>query len=282
MKNLLERVKETKVAYTHAGVFHADDVFSSALLKYINPEIEIKRVFNITDLDEEKDLIFDIGAGEFDHHQPNNQKKLRDNFIPYAAFGLLWKELGTYILGEKEAKKFDEDFVQSIDYSDNTGISNTISSFIASFNPNWNETISTDKKFNEAVDIALSLLGNKFKSIIGKQEAVEIVEKLYEDASCKQIIVFPRFIPWQEVLVGTEAQFVIFPSNRGGYNLQIVPNAGEIPRELWGAKEFKLDGMAINEVKGMTFCHPGGFLASFDTVENAYNAAKNFLVLKAN
>ena len=30
-------------AYTHGGIFHADDVFSAALLKYLNPQIRITR-----------------------------------------------------------------------------------------------------------------------------------------------------------------------------------------------------------------------------------------------
>ena len=39
---LLEEIKKKDAkAYTHGGKFHADDVFSAALLLYINPEIVI-------------------------------------------------------------------------------------------------------------------------------------------------------------------------------------------------------------------------------------------------
>lgn len=77
-------------ALTHGGRFHADDVFSAALLKLLNPSVQIIRVF---DVPENFDgLVFDIGWGRFDHHQKN--APVRPNGVPYAAFGLLWKEFG--------------------------------------------------------------------------------------------------------------------------------------------------------------------------------------------
>ena len=41
--------------------------------------------------------------------------------MPYAAFGLLWRENGTEILCKEDARQFDLEFVQPIDKSDNTG-----------------------------------------------------------------------------------------------------------------------------------------------------------------
>jgi uncharacterized UPF0160 family protein len=35
-----------KIALTHAGKFHADDVFSAALLRLIYPDIQFQRVFS--------------------------------------------------------------------------------------------------------------------------------------------------------------------------------------------------------------------------------------------
>lgn len=51
---------------THAGVFHADDVFASALLRLLNPQVSIRRVRELPE--EFCGLAFDIGGGEFDHH----------------------------------------------------------------------------------------------------------------------------------------------------------------------------------------------------------------------
>ena len=44
MNHLLEKIKQKNAsAFTHSGKFHADDVFSAALLLYLNPEITITR-----------------------------------------------------------------------------------------------------------------------------------------------------------------------------------------------------------------------------------------------
>ena len=98
-----------KIALTHAGKFHADDVFSAALLRLIYPDIQFQRVFSVPeDFD---GLVFDIGWGKFDHHQSG--APVRENGVPYAAFGLLWKEYGSQLVGE-EAQRFDEHFIQPL------------------------------------------------------------------------------------------------------------------------------------------------------------------------
>ena len=65
-------------ALTHAGKFHADDVFSGALLRLLRPGIGISRVFQIPENFD--GLVFDIGWGEFDHHQQG--APVRENGVP--------------------------------------------------------------------------------------------------------------------------------------------------------------------------------------------------------
>ena len=76
--------------FTHAGKFHADDVFATALLQIIRPDIRITRGFVVPD--DFDGIVYDIGFGMFDHHQ--EPREYRANGIPYAAFGLLWRVLG--------------------------------------------------------------------------------------------------------------------------------------------------------------------------------------------
>ena len=134
MNQLLEMIRQKDAsAFTHSGKFHADDVFSSALLLYLNPEITITRGNKVPeDFD---GIVFDIGRGKYDHHQKDS--RIRENGIPYAAFGLLWEDLGCEILGDELAEKFDEAFVQPLDNNDNTGEKNELASLIGSFNPSW-------------------------------------------------------------------------------------------------------------------------------------------------
>lgn len=90
MNELLKKIRlKDASAFTHSGKFHADDVFSSALLLYLNPEITILRGNKVPeDFD---GIIFDIGRGRYDHHQKDS--RIRENGIPYAAFGFSGKNL---------------------------------------------------------------------------------------------------------------------------------------------------------------------------------------------
>lgn len=151
MNHLLEKIKQKNAsAFTHSGKFHADDVFSAALLLYLNPEITITRGNQVPENYE--GLVFDIGRGQYDHHQKNS--RIRDNGVPYAAFGLLWEKLGPEILGEELALKFDESFVQPLDINDNTGEKNELATLIGNFNPGWDSKSSNDEAFFQAVSVA--------------------------------------------------------------------------------------------------------------------------------
>ena len=112
---LLEQIqKEHAAAFTHGGKFHADDVFSAALLLHFNPRLTIQRGNRVPeDFD---GIVFDIGRGEYDHHQKDS--RIRENQVPYAAFGLLWEALGTEILSPEMAARFDEKFVQPLDLNE--------------------------------------------------------------------------------------------------------------------------------------------------------------------
>ena len=56
----MEQIKEKDAqAFTHSGKFHADDVFSSALLLSVNPEITIHRGSQVPE--DFKGIVFDIG-----------------------------------------------------------------------------------------------------------------------------------------------------------------------------------------------------------------------------
>ena len=72
--------------FTHGGKFHADDVFSTALLQILRPDIQITRGFTVPD--DFDGIVYDVGGGMFDHH--SEPRETRPNGVPYAAFGLLW------------------------------------------------------------------------------------------------------------------------------------------------------------------------------------------------
>ena len=165
-EDLLEQIqRKDAAAFTHGGKFHADDVFSAALLLYLNPEIVITRGNRVPE--NFAGIVFDIGRGRYDHHQKDS--RVRENGVPYAAFGLLWEELGGAILGEELAAEFDEAFVQPLDNNDNTGEKNELATLIGNFNPAWDAQGGSDAAFFQAVSVAGMILENKFERYRGNE-----------------------------------------------------------------------------------------------------------------
>ena len=140
--------------FTHAGKFHADDVFATALLQILRPDIRITRGFVVPeDFD---GIVYDIGFGMFDHHQ--EPRETRANGTPYAAFGLLWRVLGPGLVGERQARLIDENFIQPLDLNDNTGEQNSLCDAIGFFNPVWDSKEDQDACFFKAVAVAKQIL----------------------------------------------------------------------------------------------------------------------------
>lgn len=289
MNQLLEEIRQKdSSAFTHSGKFHADDVFSAALLLYLNPEITIIRGNKVPD--DYKGLVFDIGRGQYDHHQKDS--RVRENGVPYAAFGLLWEALGTEILGEELAEKFDESFVQPLDNNDNTGEKNELATLIGNFNPSWDSKDSNDQAFFQAVSVAGMILENKFERYRGNERADKRVEEVLEEhqralntgdtaAENTNILVLPEFIPCQKRLSETSIAFVIFPSNRGGYCIQ--PQKKEysmnykcsFPSQWLGLEGEEL--IAATGLESAVFCHKGGFLMTCGTLEDSLRACRSSL-----
>lgn len=278
MEQLLEQIREKDAsAFTHSGKFHADDVFSAALLLYLNPEIQIIRGNQVPE--EFTGIVFDIGRGQYDHHQKDS--RIRENGIPYAAFGLLWETLGKEILGEELAKTFDEDFVQPLDNNDNTGEKNELASLIGNFNPGWDSRENQDEAFFQAVSVAGMILENKFERYRGNERAdrrAEEILKANKEAEESRILILPEFIPCQRRLSETDIAFVVFPSNRGGYCIQ--PQKKEyslnykcsFPVEWLGKEKEEL--AAVTGLESAGFCHKGGFLMTTGTLEDAEKACR--------
>lgn len=266
--------------FTHGGKFHADDVFSTAFLRLLNPAIVVSRGFEVPE--QFDGIVYDIGRGRFDHHQED--KEIRKNGCPYAAFGLLWREYAPSAVGEKEAKWFDEKFIQPLDESDNTGCYNVLAEIIDEFNPSWDSEESYDDCFWRAVDFAEQILRNHFQVTAGVERAKALVEQAMQDGD-GEILVLPTYVPWKEAVVGSSYQLVVYPSNRGGFSVQGVP-VGKVdntlvcamPSQWWGK-----DASEVSEISGIStlrFCHASGFLAVAETKEDALLAARTALQQK--
>lgn len=261
--------------FTHGGVFHADDVFAAALLTMLNPSIEIQRGYKVpADFD---GIVFDVGGGEFDHH--GTEAKVRINGTPYASFGLIWRRYGTLLLCEEDARAFDEAFVQPIDDADCGGALCQISQLVSDFNPTPPVAPSKyDDAFHESAAWALGVLKRRLGHIREARDAKDYVLSLMGEGDGK-VLVLDRLVQWKEPLVGSTYVYVIYPSIRGGFNVQAVPerlgdHSMVLPfPEAWrGASAEKL--RELTDIDDFDFCHPTGFLCAVGSREGALAAAR--------
>ncbi len=262
-------------AFTHGGRFHADDVFSAAFLKILNPDIKIERGFKVPENYE--GIAFDIGDGEFDHHQKN--REVRENGAPYAAFGLLWRKYGELLLPKEQVQRVDFHFIQPLDIDDNTGTGNQLAQLISAYNPAWDSDENPDECFEKALDIAYDLLLHKIEGLKAINRAEEYINTALNSMK-HGIVILEKYAPWKQQLIPSKnAQFVIYPSQRGGFCAQGVPISFSssalktpFPEEWAGASESDLK--ALSNLETIRFCHVGRFLVTTATMQDAISACE--------
>ena len=282
---------------THGGTFHADEVLATVILGKILGDVTVLRTFRVPEELDEEAIVYDIGFGEFDHHQKGGNGT-RKNGVPYAAVGLIWEKFGHLLVEDTCNPKLvwqllDRDLIQGVDATDNGEMPvvdypaqvMNFSQIISSFNPQWDSEEEADEAFVRAVKFAEVIFDNAFETAVSKAKAKGIVDEAIEKSK-GHIMVLDQFVPWQEFIFASankkaeEVQFVVFPSNRGGYNWQCVPDAlgsfGQrkpVPTEWRG-----LRGKDLQELTGVqtaSFCHPAGFIGGADTLEDALALAKS-------
>lgn len=285
---------------THSGTFHADEVFATAFLSLLFDKINVCRVNEVKSSSVNNNaIIYDVGLGELDHHQVGGNGK-RENGVMYAACGLVWKKYGRNILAkigvedkdiEYVHSQIDTNLIQFIDANDN-GITPTVStdysyvtvaSIIASFNPIWNENDNPNDRFYDAVKFAKVIVENYLKKEIAKSQAKEIVENAIEN-STNGIMILDRYMPWKEFILNSDNKkakdilYVVFPSNRGGYNVYTVPkehgsfeNRKSLPKEWSGLRDEELQN--VTGVKTARFCHIACFICTAENKDDAIKLA---------
>lgn len=104
-----------------------------------------------------------------------------------------------------------------------------------------------------------------------KSESLVIKEvmKTLEEKNSVAVVTLPQFMPWQDVLTKLGSVYCIYPSIRGGYNIQCVPNHDH----NWHGIRIPLPE-SMTEEKGNIFRHNSGFIGSFETKEQAENFAE--------
>lgn len=291
----IEIVAKDKATFlTHCGTMHADEVFATAFLSFLF-DIKLARVKEITAEDRKRDvIIYDIGYGKFDHHQEDG--RVRENGIKYAAFGLLFDYYGKEFLEGLGVEKVDivkkaieQDFIIGLDAIDNGVFPSidapykvkTTSDLIKLFNPSYRSGQDENEQFLKAVSLAQMILSLEIERIIGKEKAkIKVIEEINRQVG--PILILDEYMPYEEVLLQQENAkdilFVMFPSNRGGYAINTVPQdlTHKEDRLLfpksWAGKT-GIELVKETGVEGSNFCHINRFLVTAKDKDSAYKLA---------
>ncbi|MEY2665513.1 MAG: hypothetical protein RLZZ480_618 [Candidatus Parcubacteria bacterium] len=286
-----------KTVVTHNSAFHPDDVFAVAVLQlvYGKDNIQIERT-----RDEERiaaaDIVVDVGAvyeserSRFDHHQPG--APVRDMGIPYAAFGLVWKEFGEKITTPYAADVIERVLVRPIDAGDN-GVSlysvnelgtqpAQLYAVISSYVPVREKTeVTYYEAFLEAVDFAREYLVRLIKKYEADEESYQKAKALWESADDKTILISDEPINREHVIECKETLVLVTPKegsadNWRAYAIPVDRNTFvtrvQFPLAWRGLRGEELE--AVSSISGAEFCHKNGFMFVCRTKEGAIEAAR--------
>lgn len=286
---------------THSGNFHPDEIFGVATLRILfGNDVEIIRTRDLSlisgrtseDIVLDVGLVYDASKNLFDHHQQGGAGK-RENGVPYASFGLIWKHFGEKVSGSKRgADNIEEKLVLAIDAGDN-GIDTfqkanknfkpyLIEGALISFLPTWKEKgVSIDEAFLKAVNFAQAILEREIIKAQAFIDGEAEVEKAYTQAEDKRIIILNNTYSWRDVIGkypeplfvimndGVQTTWAVSAVKKDGVSFQ----SRKLFPESWGGKS----GSELAEATGVSdahFCHNGRFILVANSKEGALKLAQ--------
>ncbi len=284
-----------KTIVTHDGTFHADDVFAVATLLLLEPTAAVVRTRDenigaVADVAVDVGGVYDETRNRFDHHQIGGAGA-RENGVPYAAFGLVWRRSGTTLAGDADsAARVDALLVTPIDASDNgvdlvvpadTDLSSyTIADAVRAFNPTWLEKeADRDTAFSEAVAFAQKIISREVKRAQATCAGAAQVERAYAASGDKRLVILDEDFSWKDILAKRpEPLYVVHPQN-GTWRLYSVRdnphlfvNRKDLPETWAGLRDAELT--RVTGVRDAVFCHRNRFMAVAKSKEGAIALAK--------
>jgi uncharacterized UPF0160 family protein len=283
---------------THSGPFHADDVFAVAALQLLlgaenmrvvrtRDEVVIAAADYAVDVGE----VYDHAQKRYDHHQPG--APVRENGIPYAGFGLMWRHYGAEICGsEAVAAKIELSLCQPIDAGDNAVQIWDVGQYDLeplvwdSIIKNWRalsyDAVAMDERFLEAVGFARRYLELKIAKEKKKATEKAAAEEFYAAHHGESILVSDTplsrqwFVPYEEVQVivsprdesvGSDWMAIAVQESEVGFATRV-----RFP-ETW-AGLLDVDLAKVSGLADAVFCHKDRYMCIFKSRESALTAAQ--------
>ncbi|MEP3670913.1 MAG: MYG1 family protein [Roseibium sp.] len=291
---------------THNGKFHADEVFSTMILKDLFPEAELVRSRDPEwTAPAEGRIVYDVGGAFdpeqnlFDHHQTG--APTREDGAAYSSFGLIWQEYGAEWLSRRIDDptlvdtlwgRLDRGFVNVIDaldtgeYSaDNAGRLRvaTLPMMIEDCNPVFDDDdpASVMDGFTRAMTLAEGFLETRVHVMSASIRAGEIARQAVIDTGDRQIMELSRGMPFERAIRELDADHILFVVTKRDTDWSISTvrdtpgsyvNRKDLPAEWAGLTGEDLS--AATGVPGGVFCHKALFVAIAETREAAMAMAE--------
>jgi uncharacterized UPF0160 family protein len=279
----------------HNGDFHADDVFATAILKLIYPDLKVLRSRD-PEIWKKVDALVDVGGKysheemNYDHHQNDFDIK-RENGIKYASCGLIWKHYGIELVSSEEVwRDIEEKIIQYIDADDNgqkfyraEHEPYTLRTIIKTLNPQWPDRVAElyDENFFEVLEFAIKILEKEIELAERLVKAKKIVREKMKNCG-EDYLVLDEYVPYKDVVrEESEIKIVIYPdSNRetayvasavtkekDGFDVRV-----RFPKDWAGLYNSEL--AKVSSIEDAIFCHKDLFIAVARTKESTIKMAK--------
>ena len=306
--------------YVHGSKFHLDDLLCAAMGKILGYTPVRTLDKEICSNASSVDLVCDIGRKYdgvrfFDHHQPDAPYAQQVNlntrfpFAKVAAAGLLWAAKGKDIIKAIDPRAPQECIQEAIDMIDLSLIAPsdridtggdldippgicTLSGVISMRNPVSQDPKESDKAFFKVLPFIVETLEDYVKKTLNTIYGRKVVESA--PIIDGKIIVLQEYTPWsQTVQMNSKFDgclYCVYPSNRGGWNGQCIPNReGKGVRKLfpieWIGCQTDFDcakamGFDTRYNPGDNyFCHEGRWLIAVPTKDIAIEACKKAITM---
>ena len=301
---------DNAIIVVHDGIFHADDVLATAIVReYLHNntqvgEIEIIRTRDLNKVMEKEPsalFILDVGKTDyidlpsrtiaFDHHQ--DDEHFYANGVKMAACGKIFACLFSK-LSPTQHKYILDVLFYPIESRDNGQKMDSLRehklNWIHEMNMSSIEEPNIEKN-DELFGMAVTYAQSIFRRVTTYAMAYEqdmnefayAVSELRNNPNKKDILFFRKGIPWMDFYFSPnntdKAKFIVFPHIQKGYVLRTIPLAVDsfeqtypLPQSWWGKDDVVLS--KVSGIPGAEFCHKSGFMAKWDTAEHAIEAAR--------
>ena len=145
----------------------------------------------------------------------------------------------------------------------------------------WDSKEDQDTCFFKAVAVAKQILENQIASANAVNRADEKVLARLTKTPGTASWCCPCYLPWKNGLYKTDALFVVYPSQRGGWSAQCVTDHKTKRPKLPFPQSWAGQPQEVIEQKsgipGISFCHASRFLITAKDKETALAACRQVL-----